>query len=113
MFCAPSRATRCSKRSNTVESTQQAFHHDPPRSQILLGASFVLCLSMAWYDYRPTFRIARACAHGLTVCPGMLLGMLLYWIIDANSVVYRSEDPGQHIAYISGSAPPVLLANLN
>ena len=31
----------------------------------------------------------------------MLLGMLLYWIIDTNSVVYQYDDDGQTIAYIS------------
>ncbi|KAK1594813.1 Frag1/DRAM/Sfk1 family protein [Colletotrichum navitas] len=32
---------------------------------------------------------------------GMLLGMLLYWIIDTNRVVYPSMTPPQTIAYIS------------
>ncbi|GJC93781.1 Frag1/DRAM/Sfk1 family protein [Colletotrichum higginsianum IMI 349063] len=32
---------------------------------------------------------------------GMLLGMLLYWIIDTNRVVYPSMSPPQSIAYIS------------
>ncbi|KAL9060333.1 MAG: hypothetical protein Q9162_000737 [Coniocarpon cinnabarinum] len=32
---------------------------------------------------------------------GMLLGLLLYWLVDADSVHYNSMDPDQRIAFIS------------
>ncbi|KAK5630744.1 hypothetical protein RRF57_006459 [Xylaria bambusicola] len=32
---------------------------------------------------------------------GTLLGLFLHWIIDTHKIIYPSQQPGQHIAYIS------------